>query len=319
MKKPLIPLSCLIFLTTSLFAQVDLQKRPQLPAPYVLGPGDAIALHVDDVEEIPVTPITIDPGGFVDLPMAGRVQAAGLTLTQFNAELVAKYSQYITAPKVSTNLVQSGSEPVSVVGQVNLPGVHQLAGSKHLLEVISLSGGLKPDAGPSVIVTREPRWGTIQAAHTSVDPATGDSTATFSLDDLMSGKSPQDNIQIEPNDVVSVPRAELVYVLGDVKKAGGFQLSTHPTISLLEALTMAEGLGPDDSAKNARILRQEPGGDGVPRQIPVNVNKIVAGKAPDVQLHPNDVLYIPHSGSKVIARRAIEAAVGVSTGILIYR
>jgi hypothetical protein len=82
---------------------------------------------------------------------------------------------------------------------------------------------------------------------------------------------------------------------------------------------MAEGLSPDNAAKHARILRQVPGGDGIPHEIPVDIEKIEQGKAPDVQLAANDVLFIPHSGAKVVSRRALEAAIGVSTGILIYR
>ena len=310
----------LCFAPYPLAAQVDLQRRPA-PAPeYTLGVGDQINLQVDDVEETTGgKSYTVDPAGFVDLPMAGRVEAAGLTLIQFKAELTLRLKKYITAPQVTANLVQSGSQPVSVIGSVNLPGVHQLAGSKTLLEVISLSGGLKPDAGPNVIITREPRWGGINSSKAHVDPATGYVTATFSLDDLLASKTPENNILMKPDDVVSVPRAELVYVVGDVKKAGGFMLSTHETVSLLQALSLAEGTGPDSSARHARILRQEPGSQGVPREIPVDVEKILAGKAPDVRLFANDVLFIPHSGVKVTSRRVLEAALGISSGLLIYR
>jgi len=133
----------------------------------------------------------------------------------------------------------------------------------------------------------------------------------------MSARDPKNNILIEPNDVITVPRAELVYVMGDVHKAGGFQLS-HQTISLLQTLSLAEGLGPNNAAGRARILRQEHGGDGTPRQIPVDINKIVAGKAPDMTLQANDVLFVPRSGVKVVSEKAIEAAVGLTTGLLIY-
>ncbi len=62
-----------------------------------------------------------------------------------------------------------------------------------------------------------------------------------------------------------------------------------------------------------------PGSDGTPREIPVDINKIISGKAPDVQLLANDVLFVPHSGVKVTSRRALEAAIGISSGLLIYR
>ncbi len=311
----------LLFLGCSAFqllAQATLQRHTHSPPDYILGPGDEIAIHIDDMEDISQKAIRIDPSGFVDLPLAGRTEAAGLTLNEFKAVLTTRLSKYVTSPQIALNVIESASQPVSVVGEVNNPGVHQLGGSKRLLEVISLSGGLKADAGPNVIVTRDPRWGAIPGNHAKLDPG-GYSTAIFSLDSLLTAVNPEDNIPIQPNDVVSVPKAELVYVLGDVHKAGGFQLSTHPHVSLLQALSLAEGLGPDNSASHARILRQTPGGDGVPREIPVDITKIFAGKAPDVPLFPNDVLFVPHSGVKVTSRRAIEVAIGITSGLLIYR
>jgi polysaccharide export outer membrane protein len=310
---------CVLLISSvpQLSSQATLQRRPSMPAEYVLGSGDQLLVHVSDVDEITDRPLTIDPSGYVDLPLAGRVEASGLTLTQFKTELTDKFSKYVTTPEISVNLAGSSSQPVSVVGEVNNAGVHQLGGAKRLLEVISLSGGVKNDAGPSVIVTRDPRYGRIPGGHSTLD-ANGYSTATFSLDDLLSAKHPEDNIPIEPNDVISIPKAELVYVLGDVKKAGGFQLSTHPSVSLLKALSLAEGLGPDSSEGHARILRQYPGGDGTPQEIPVDIKKIMSGKAPDVQLVANDVLYIPNSAFKITSRRAAEAAIGITTGILIY-
>ena len=300
-------------------SQTPLQHRavPSVPA-YVLGPGDQINLHVTDMEDLPDRPIRIDPSGYVDLPLAGRIEAAGLTLDQFKAEVSSKLSRYITTPEIAVNLADSGSQPVSVIGEVTLPGVQQLSGSRRLIEVISLSGGLKPDAGPNVIVTRDPRWGRIDAPGT-VMQADGYSTVTLSLDDLMTAKNPDENLILRPNDVVSIPRAELIYVLGDVHKAGGFPLSTHANMSLLHVLSLAEGLGPDNSAKRSRVLRQAPGGDGVPKEIPVDIDKIVAGQAPDFQLMANDVLFVPRSGVKAVSRRALEAAIGISSGLLIYR
>ena len=302
-----------------LSGQTELQRRPPPAVEYVLGSGDQIALHVTDLDEVPDKPLVIDPSGFVDLPLAGRVQADGLTLAEFKASLVKKFSTYIDSPDISVNLISSSSEPISVIGEVNAPGVHQIAGNRRLLEVISLSGGLKADAGPSVIVTREPRYGGFNSSHARLDPATGYSIVTFSLDDLMASRAPEENILLQPDDVVSIPKAELVYVVGDVHKPGGFQLSTHPTISLLQALSLAEGTAPDNAANRAAILREDHGGDGTRRQIVVDVNKILAGKAPDVQLMADDILFIPHSGAKVATRRLAETALGLTTGLLIYR
>ena len=90
-------------------------------------------------------------------------------------------------------------------------------------------------------------------------------------------------------------------------------------MTLLQALSLAEGFGPDASPKTSRILRQAPGSDGTPKEIPIDIRKIYAGKAPDVPLYANDILFIPTSSTKVVARRVIEASIGVGSGIAIYR
>src|SRR6202041_1892125 len=102
------------------------------------------------------------------------------------------------------------------VGSVNSPGVHELNGPKRLIDVISLAGGARSDAGSRVIVTREQKWDKLPLPGAVVDPTTGTSTASVSLDDLMSSKNPSDNILVETNDIISIPKAETVYVVGNV-------------------------------------------------------------------------------------------------------
>ncbi len=300
-------------------SQTTLQRRVEQTPDYVLGPGDQIVLHVADMEEIPQTPIRIDPNGRIDLPMVGRLQAGGLTVAQLHDELATKLGKYLNAPDVTINVAGMESRPVSVVGEVANPGIHQLSGPTRLLDVVSLSGGLKSDAGPSILVTRQANWGKLEGSDVAADTATGATTESFPLDALMKLKTPADNILLRPGDVVSVPKGELVYVVGDVKKAGGFVLSSHRTVSVLEALSLAEGLGPDSASGSVRILRPNPNGEGDHTLIPVNVDRILAGKSPDIRLYADDVLFVPHSGFKVGSRRAIEAAIGISTGVLIYR
>ena len=311
--------SILFFLTLSSQAQVLNQRPKEQEQEYVLGVGDQLSVHVASMDDLPAGPMLVGPNGLLDFPMIGQVKASGLTIDQFRQELTGKLSKYITSPDVTVNLVETESRPVSVVGEVTNPGLHQMVGTKRLLDVLSLSGGLKPDAGPNVIVTRQPQWGKLPAGPVTTDSATGTTSTTLPLDSLLSLKNPGDNIVMEPGDVVSVPKAELIYVVGDVVKAGGFEVTTHPTISLMQAVSLAQGLGPDNSAKNARIIRPAPNGDGSMSEIPVDIDKIFAGKAPDVKLYANDVLFVPHSGFKVGSRRAIEAAIGLTTGILIYR
>ncbi len=297
-----------------------LQQRPTMAEPeFTLGVGDQISVHVANLDDMPTAPMQIGPNGTLDFPLIGPVQASGMTVGQLRTELATQLGKYIKSPDVTVNLVQSASRPVSVVGEVVNPGVRQMVGPQHLLDVISMAGGLKPDAGPNVLVTRQPQWGKLQAGVVTEDAATHSYATKLPLDSLLALKAPENNILMEPGDTVSVPRAELVYVVGDVKKSGGFELTTHNTMSLLHAVTLAEGLEANSAASHARILRPSPNGDGPVAEIPIDIPKILAGKDKDVPLFANDILFVPHSGFKAGSKRAVEAAIGLTTGILIYR
>ena len=134
----------------------------------------------------------------------------------------------------------------------------------------------------------------------------------------MEAKNPEENIQVLANDVITVPKADMIYVVGAVHKSGGFPLSEKAHISVLQAVSMAEGLDKVANAKNARILRQS--ADGKERtELPVNVDKIFAGHGEDLELRANDILFIPNSLAKSATMRALEAAIQAGTGFAIYR
>lgn len=286
---------------------------------YVLGSGDQLSLHVQDMDEIADKPIRIDPDGGLDLPLIGHMQAAGLTLAQFRAALTDRLRKYITDPQVAANLVANQSRPVSVIGEVNTPGIHQLSGPRNLIEMISEAGGVKSDAGPRVIVTRQADRGVLPLAGAATDETGAYSTASLSLDDLMASKNPAANILVEPDDVISIPKGDVVYVVGSVVRPGGFPLDSHATISLLQAVSLAQGIKPEAAQGSAKILRQTEGASGgKPEEIPVDVKKIFAGKSPDVLLRANDILFIPTSAIKQGSHRAIDAVLQVATGVIIY-
>ncbi len=210
------------------------------------------------------------------------------------------------------------SQPVSVLGSVRTPGVHQIRGRKTLFEVLSLAGGLNPDAGSSIKITRRKEAGPLPLPGTKDDASGEFQVAEVAVKSVMEARNPQENIEVLPNDVVSVPRADLVYVIGAVKKAGGFVLSEKEKISVLQALSMAEGLDKSAASKEARILR--PVGDSETRlEIPVNLKEIMTGKSGDVSLLANDILFVPVNGPKNAFTRGLEAAIQIGTGVAIYR
>ncbi len=288
------------------------------PPDYVLGPDDQIVITVLDSEEFTDKPVRVDMSGYVRLPYAGRVRMAGLTIEQARAELTRRLHKYFRAPEVSVSVAEFRSQPVSVIGAVKQPGVHQLEGRKNLIEVLALAGGLETSAGPRIKITRRIEWGRLPLSSAADDPAGEYSVAEVSVRSLLDARNPGENIAIRPFDVISVPRAELIYVTGQVARSGGFVLNENETITVLQAISLAGGIDRTASPKNARILRRT--AETTARaQIAVDLTKIFEGKTADVAMQPEDILFIPSSAPKRAALRALEAAVQMGTGIVIWR
>ena len=190
-------------------------------ASYLLGPEDLLTVRVFAADDIPDKPVQIDNDGTLTLPMIGPVHAAGLTVEQLQANLVTAYKKYFKDPQVTVQVNEFHSQPVSVAGNVNTPGVVQLRGNRDLMEVISMAGGLRPDAGDVVEITRNLSEGPIPVAGAFTDPTGKYSVAHIDLRAVMNGKDPQGNIVIKPHDVVTVPRARMIYVLGNVPSQAG--------------------------------------------------------------------------------------------------
>ncbi len=287
-------------------------------AGYLLGPGDQLTIWARDLEEFSNRPFRVDDTGAVELPLVGRLRAGGLTVGQFDAEFRRRLKTYVREPETTVTISQFRSQPVSVLGAVGTPGVHYLEGRKTLVEALSLAGGLKPDAGNTIKITRRMANGPLPLENAKPDPTGQFSIAEVGVRDLLEARRPQDNIEVAANDVISVPRAEMVYVIGDVNKPGAFPLDDESNIAVLEALSLAGGLTRSAASKNARILRLQPGSQAR-TEIPVNLGKLLDGKITDPEMQADDILFVPGSKSKTAAVRALEAVISMGTGIAIWR
>lgn len=288
------------------------------PAQYILGPEDQISIRALDVDEIPNGPIQIGSDGLISLPLVGAVKAAGLSVRDLEATLQKKLGEYVRRPQVSVSVLEYRSQPVSVLGAVVAPGVQQVRGSKTLLEMLAMAGGASQDSGYTLTIVRQKDQGDLPLPEARVDPQTGVKTADIDLSRLLAGRAPDLNIPVHPRDVITVPRASVVYVLGEVSKAGGFALKDHQSVSVLQALALAGGMTRTASRKNVRILRVQPGQTDR-QEIAVDVRKIEDGKGEDFTLHPDDILFIPNNIPKSASLRAAEAALQVGTGLAIWR
>jgi polysaccharide export outer membrane protein len=286
------------------------------PAKYVLGPSDEIVILALNAEDIANKPIRITAGGDINLPMVGRIHVAGMTVEQLEGELTERLRKYIRNPDVAINVTQFKSQPVSVIGLVGIPGVIQLEGRKTLIEVLSMAGGLKQDAGYRVKITRKSEWGPIPLPSAKTDPSGDYSIAEVNIRGINDASHPEENIQILPFDVISVPRAEIVYVMGEVRKPGGFALNDKESISVLQVIALSEGLGANASAKNSKILRPVPGANH--QEIAINLEQLLQGKTKDVTLQPDDILFVPNSSAKSAFHKTVDGVLSGLSGSLIY-
>ena len=278
---------------------------------YVLGSDDVLLIRVTEAPEIGAQPIRIDPAGDIRLPMVGTIRAAGLTIEKLEQELRGRLKVYIQEPDLSIAVTEFHSQPVSIVGSIARSGVHQLQGPRTLIEILSLAGGPGADAGPIVRVARRSEWGTIPLPEAKVDPAGAFSTVDIDLKALLSASAPDKNIMVRPHDVITIPKAEVVFVIGEVGRPGQVSIAGD-SVYALEAVAASGGVLSTGKAENTRILREAPG--GARTEIEVNLKDIMDGERQDVPLQAGDILVIPDRPGRAAFLRALQmgAQVGVS-------
>jgi len=285
---------------------------------YVLGPEDVVNIEVFNVPELSKT-VRVANDGLITLPLIGRVQAAGLTADQLRLELAEKWGEnYLQDPQVTVFVSEFKAKPVSVIGAVEKPGLYPLTGQRTLIEMLSLAGGFgkkaSSPAGRTVLITRKSGFADLKP----VDGmhVRGPDQIEIDLNRLLYTKEEALNIQIKPADTISVSKADVVYVTGAVAKPGGFVLEDRPTMTVLQAVAMAQGFTFSAAKKSAKIIRTNP--DGSKRELPINLKKVLQGKAEDPTLIADDILFVPDSTKKLLGQQGTNAAFAAITGWLIW-
>jgi polysaccharide export outer membrane protein len=292
--------------------QMPLQSESHSSAAlYVLGPDDQITVWAREVDELNNAAFVIDSSGFVNLPMIGRVHAAGSTTEQLEQVLVERLKAYLLRPQVVVNITRFRTISVSVMGAVVTPGVREIREKQRLAEVILSAGGLKPDASPVIRLTRKIERGRIPLDYAKDDPSGQYSSAEINLTKAMQS-NPVQNVEILADDVLTVNVLPVVFVTGDVAKPGPVSADSTGGVSVLKAISAAGGLGSTASPQKARIIRVILDGKKQ-AELPIDVKKLMQGKAPDVQMLPSDILFIPGSVSKAAAIKALQSGLTIGT------
>lgn len=300
-------------------ASVPTEQSPT--ADYVIGPEDMLKIDVFEIPELSNLAVRVANDGTIRVPLLGHVEAAGLTPKELGTTLQSLWGRnYLQDPQVSVLVTEFHAKPVSIVGAVEKPGLYYLTGPRTLIEMLSMAGGLakrsSAPAGRTVYVTRGgglegllPTDGMRLVAADKVE---------IDLRKLFYSNDNALNISIRPLDIISVSKADVVYVTGrGVERPGGFVLEDRDNVTVLQALALAQGLSVNAKKHDAQIIRTQ--ADGSRTEIPVDLDKVLKGKSADPVLMANDILIVPDSAQKAGLKRGVEAAIGTISGLLIYR
>ena len=306
------------------FASRDQQSEAaRLADIYTIHPDDELELYVIDVPEYSRS-FRVAPDGTIRLPLLNEpILAAGETPTALGHLIASKLasSGLLHDPHVLVEVKRSRADAISISGAVKQPQNYEVFGRTSLLNVISQAGGLADDASNTAVITR----GDI-ALRVLGEPDKNPAmprTLSVNLKRAMQGAT-SENVELYPGDAVMIQRAGIIYVVGAVNKAGGFVMNgDRSSMSVLKAVALAEDLKPTAEGKKAVILRRDASQPNGGEQIPVDLTKILANKAPDTTLTADDVLFVPDSNAKKVLHRTGQAVAEMATmlsyGLLIYK
>jgi polysaccharide biosynthesis/export protein len=265
-----------------------------------IGAGDLIEMSVFDTPELSGK-LRVSNTGDISLPLVGSLHVAGLKADDVQSLIRRKFIDggFLKDPQVTVFVAEYATQGVSVLGEVKSPGIYPAFGSHHLLDYISVAGGLTSLAGTTITITR--------VGHPDAPENVKISASAASR--------PPNNPEILPGDSIFVERTGLIYVIGEVARPGGFPLNHDQHLTILQAIALAQGTSYTAAKGSAKIIRTTPQGR---QEIPVNLKNILTAKAPDESLQDNDILFVPSSATKATLKN-METILPVAASATIYR
>jgi len=276
------------------------ESKPNTDSPDLvkLGPGDLLEVGVYNVPEL-TTKARVSNSGDVYLPLIDYVHVEGLTQEEAQSVIEKRLESggFVRSPHVTIFVDEASSQGVTIIGEVSKPGIYADPVDRKLYQVISEAGGFTQSASRKIAIFRR---GQTEATQISLPR---------NLTDDLSG-----NVEVLPGDTINVPRAPIIYVVGDVGRPSGF-LVDNGTLTVLQALALAGGTNHTAKMGSARIIRKTPTGM---TETKVQLKKMLEAKAPDITLQADDILFVPISGAKIAAARSAEAAMTMATAVGLY-
>jgi len=269
-----------------------------------IGPGDLIEVNMFENPDLSGH-YRVDQNGDIALSLIGHLHVAGLTAEEARAAIERRYvDEQILLPAgahATVFIAEYATQGITVSGEVKAPGVYPALGVRKLHDVIVAAGGVTPLAASKVIVTRR-------------DHLDNPIAVDYNPEAL---KPVITDIQIFPGDSILVPRAGIVYVVGNVQRAGGYVLDGRNELTVEEALALAGGSSHSPDLKRVQLVRTLD--DGRKEAITIPVNQILKGRAPDVVMKDGDILYVPTNNAKLVTLQAINDMAGIGTNYVLFR
>jgi polysaccharide biosynthesis/export protein len=263
----------------------------------LIGPGDLLRITVLREPELEQRVRVLDSGE-INLALAGGVPVQGLTPAEAAARIAAKYhdGSFLVHPEVSVFVEEYATQTVTIIGQVAHPGTVHVNAPRTLIDVLSLAGGLTEYADRHIVIERGKGGERIHAFL----PNRADDT--LNADTL-----------VRPGDTVIVPKAGIVYVLGDVAHPGGYVMQNDSQLTVLQAIAVAAGASRTASERHVRLIRTV---DGQPQSVELPLRDMERGRDPDVPLQANDILYVPFSLTKNVSMGLADIAAAASSALI---
>jgi polysaccharide export outer membrane protein len=293
-------IAALLSLPSGFAQSAPAEQEAQTPS-IAIGPGDLLSIVVFDTPEL-TTSVRVSQDGDVNLPVLGRMRLAGFNTIdaarKIEQELRSRH--LILEPHVTVFIAEYASQGATVTGEVRNPGVYPTLGTRKLLDMLSVAGGLQATAGKTVsIIHRD-------------DPQ---HPVTIALQQGPAAISAQQNPVILPGDTIVVTKAGVVYVVGDVLKPGGFLIDNNTPISVLQSLSLAGGWDKTAALSKVKLIRKTSEGR---EEVDLDLKHVTSGSQADMKVLDGDIIFVPSSIGKTLAYRGIEAAIATTSGVLIY-
>jgi polysaccharide biosynthesis/export protein len=237
-------------LCAAFLLQLTAHAQPE----YTVGPRDVLSVTVWSQADLSGK-YTVGPDGTFTFPLIGEVKAHGLTLAQVESELRRRLADgFFVQPQLSVAIDEYRSQRIFVVGQVRQPGTYPLTGSMTLIEAIAKAGSTTSDAASEVVIVRAAG----SAGPVLPNQANGSEVIRVDLDDLQTG-SGTPVVRLGDGDTIFVPRAEQVFVSGQVRTPGAYPIGKKTTV--LQVVSLAGGLTERAASNRIKVVRLTAGGD----------------------------------------------------------